>query len=74
MAVTVMTKKWGNSIGVIIPREVVEKEGIKPEQKVSLDVKPLKNSLAEFFGKFKTGRDVQEIKNELRKELWGKEP
>ena len=73
MAITVTTKKWGNSIGVIIPKEVVEREGIKPEQQVSLEVKPMKNSLAELFGKFKTDKPTQQIKDELKKELWGKE-
>ena len=73
MAVTVITKKWGNSIGLIIPKEVVEKEGIKVEQKVSLEVKPMKNSLAELFGKYKTNKPTQQIKDELKKELWGKE-
>ena len=73
MAVIVVTKKWGNSIGVVIPKEVVEKEGIKVEQQVSIEVRPMKNSLAELFGKYKTNKSTQEIKDELRKELWGKE-
>ena len=74
MAVTVVTKKWGNSIGIVIPKEVVEKEGIKVKQQVSIEVKPAKNPFAELFGKYKTGRSVQDIKNEIRKELWSKVP
>lgn len=70
---TVVAKKWGNSIGVIIPKEIVETAGIKPEQSVSIEVKPMKNPLAELFGKFKTKKPTQQIKDELKKELWGKE-
>ncbi len=73
MAVTVMTKKWGNSIGVIIPREVVEREGIEADKPVSLEVKLVRHPFAKFFGTLKTGRPVQETKDELKKELWGKE-
>lgn len=70
---TVVAKKWGNSIGVVIPKEIVDSEGIRPEQPVSIEVKPMKNPLAELFGKFKTDKPTQQIKNELKKELWGKE-
>ncbi len=71
--VTVVAKKWGNSIGVIIPKDIVEAVGIKPEQSLNIEVKQMKNSLAELFGKFKTDKPTQQIKNELKKELWGKE-
>lgn len=70
---TVVAKKWGNSIGVIIPKEVVEKEGIKVDKPVQIEVKPVKNPLAELFGKYKTNKPTQQIKDELKKELWGKE-
>lgn len=70
---TVVARKWGNSIGVVIPMDVVEKEGIKAEQPISIEVKPVRHPFAKFFGSLKTGRSVQEIKDELRKELWGKE-
>ncbi|MBI2093824.1 MAG: AbrB/MazE/SpoVT family DNA-binding domain-containing protein [Candidatus Omnitrophica bacterium] len=29
-------KKWGSSLGIIIPKEVAEKEGIKDGEKVSV--------------------------------------
>ncbi len=73
VTVTVVAKKWGNSIGVIIPKDIADTAGIKPEQSVSIEVRPMKNSLAELFGKFKTDKPTQQIKDELKKELWGKE-
>ncbi len=70
---TVVAKKWGNSIGVIIPKEIVETAGIKPEQSISIDVKPMKNPLSKLFGRFKTDKPTRQIKDELKRELWGKE-
>ena len=32
-------KKWGSSLGIIIPKEVAEKEGIKDGEKVSIIVR-----------------------------------
>ena len=49
MEIKAKTKKWGNSIGVIIPKEVVRDNNIKPNQQVTLmlNAKP-----------FTTGRDI----------------
>ena len=45
----VKTRKWGSSIGVVLPKEVVDEEGIKPNEKITIEVK--KMTLAkEFFG------------------------
>ena len=38
MAIEVRTKKWGNSIGIIIPSETVERFNIKPEEKISVEI------------------------------------
>ncbi|MBI2574271.1 AbrB/MazE/SpoVT family DNA-binding domain-containing protein [Candidatus Woesearchaeota archaeon] len=70
---SVVAKKWGNSIGIVIPKEVVESERIKPNQEIQISVKPIKKPLAELFGTLKTGKTAQQHKDELRKELWGKE-
>lgn len=62
----VKTRKWGSSIGVVLPKELVDEIGIKPNEKISIDVK--KRPLAkEFFGKFPHwGKSTQEIKDEMR--------
>ena len=72
MSITVVTKKWGNSIGVIIPKNLVVKECIKAGQNVRIEIKPAGHPFAKYLGTLKTGRPVQEIKDELKKELWGK--
>ncbi len=45
---TVETKKWGNSIGVIIPREVAKRLDLKPGEKLGIDVE--KKERVDFFG------------------------
>ena len=60
------TRKWGSSIGVVLPKEVVDEIGIKPDEKITIDIK--KRPLAkEFFGLLKDWkRPTQEIKDEIR--------
>ncbi len=39
MTCTVEAKKWGNSIGVVIPAEVVDEMGIRPGTQLDIDVR-----------------------------------
>lgn len=69
----VITKKWGNSIGVIIPSETVEKMSIKPEQKMVLEIKHKENVLKEMFGAGKKiKKPTEQILREIRKDLESK--
>jgi len=48
------TKKWGNSIGVVLPREILENEGIKGEhEKLFVLVKKRDETAREAFGVLK---------------------
>lgn len=62
-------KEWGNSLGIIIPNEIVIKENLQPQDEVIISISK-KQNLSDFFGKGK-GKivDVQKEKNEARK-LW----
>ena len=65
------TKKWGNSLGLIIPNEIVKKENLKENIKISfLIIKPIPNPLKEMFGKFKFKKSTDEIMREIDKELY----
>ncbi len=67
------TKKWGNSIGVILPKEMLEKENIKGEhEKVFILVRKQDNTFEKTFGmlKGKIKKPTQQIKDELREELY----
>lgn len=59
-------KKWGNSLGLIIPSEVANKAGIKEGDEVEIQLKKC-GDVKELFGKYPMG-NIQEIKDELRKE------
>jgi len=66
-------KKWGNSFGVVIPIEVIEKEKIKENQDISVIIlKDSRKAFKETFGmgKGKIKKSAQQIKDELRKELY----
>ena len=61
------TKKWGSSIGVILPKSLVEEIGIKENQIITLEVKKT-HKAKEFFGMFKEwNKTEQQIKDEAKK-------
>lgn len=71
--IDVKVKKWGNSFGVVIPIEVIEKENIHEDDNISLIVfKKSSRALKDTFGimKGKIKKSTQQIKDELRKELY----
>ena len=66
-------KRWGNSFGVVIPREVVESENIREDEDVRLIiVKKSSKVFKETFGigKGKLKKSGQEFKDEARRELY----
>lgn len=65
MTTEVVIKKWGNSMGVVLPKELVEKEGLKEEQKILIDVvKPA--NIEKLFGTLKRKMSGQEFKDMVR--------
>jgi len=71
MAIETKTRirEWGNSFGIVIPRELVIKEGFKVNDRVNISIDK-KQNLEEFFGKGKGKiKNVQKEKDEARK-LW----
>jgi len=63
-------KKWGNSIGVVIPREAAERMNIKLGEFVVIDIKRKENVLEELFGSMDLGNSEKVLK-EVRKEFEG---
>ena len=65
------TKKWGNSLGVLIPSDVVKSLNLSDEQEIIIDIKPKTNVLREMFGfaKGKVNKPTEQIIREARKEL-----
>jgi len=67
MEIKTVAKKWGSSLGIIIPKEIVEARRIRENDEITIEIK--KRLLAgELFGKFprKSKKSAQEIKDELR--------
>lgn len=66
-------KKWGNSFGVIIPKEIIDSENFIENQEIEiLIVKENPNALKELFGtlKRKGNKTTEEIMREMDKELY----
>ncbi|MGB9718953.1 MAG: AbrB/MazE/SpoVT family DNA-binding domain-containing protein [Thermoproteota archaeon] len=71
--IKVKTRKWGNSIGIIIPKGVVKREKIKSGQKISIlllkDSDVLKKTFGSMRGRVK--EPTQRIMDEIDRELYG---
>lgn len=67
MAIEVKVKRWGNSMGVILPRGFIEKEKLKENDKVVIEVVK-EADLSNIFGSLKKKRiSGQEFKDIVRK-------
>ena len=62
----VTARKWGNSIGVALPSDIVEKEKIGANDQLVISVQKVV-SIKDLFGTFKSKRSTQEIMDEVRK-------
>lgn len=66
-------RRWGNSLAVIIPSYIAEAGKIKEDDNIRLLVMPdSRKALKETFGmlKGKLTKSSQQMKDELRKELY----
>lgn len=72
MAIEVKTKKWGNSIGIVIPSKTVKKLNIKPEEEIVIEIEKKYNVLKELFGAVKFRKSKEEILRETRKDMVSK--
>lgn len=58
-------KRWGNSFGVLVPKEIVEKEGLKEGEEVEISVRKV-SDIKHLFGKYPF-KDLALQKEEMRK-------
>ena len=67
MEVKTIARKWGNSIAVILPKNIVETNKIRENDEITIEVK--KRVLAgEMFGKFPHWKkSTQEMKDEIKR-------
>jgi len=64
------TRKWGNSLVVLIPKDEARKLNLKENEEVSLEIKQSRNVLRELFGfaKGKINKSTEQIIKEARKD------
>ncbi len=68
MAIEVTIKKWGNSMGIILPKEIIELKTLKENDKVRIEIVKEAN-LSNIFGSLKLKRKMtgQQFKDFVRK-------
>ena len=67
MTITVIARKWGNSLGVTLPKELVTRQKIKDGDVLSLPIVIKKADLTDVFGIAKTKENAQKFKDRLKK-------
>jgi len=68
MEIEALTRKWGNSIAVIVPAKIVEKEKIKENEKVLFKIEKKRSTkVKDLFGLLKSWKKpTEEILKEAR--------
>lgn len=69
-ATDAILRKWGRSLGVVIPKEIAKKEGIKVNDKVEILIRKKSNVIKETFGTLKFKESTDKILKEIDKDLW----
>ena len=70
MEIKAKTKKWGNSIGILIPKEAIKKENIKPDQEVTVLIssKPITTG-RDIWGTFKFKKSAEQLMREVDRDF-----
>ncbi len=65
MEAEAIARKWGDSVGFIVPKEVAKKEKIKPNSKVVFEIIKV-TDISDTFGKLKRKIPGQKFKDRAR--------
>ncbi len=60
-------KKWGNSIGLVVPADVVRREGIRPGDAVEIEVRRRVPALEELAGSVKLRHNLRSLLGEMER-------
>ena len=69
MAVEVKVKKWGNSMGIILPKVLIEKKQLKEKDNILVEIVKEAN-LSNVFGSIKKRKLAGQKFKELVREGW----
>ncbi len=67
--IEVQTRKWGNSLGIAIPKKIIEEEFLHENQKIIIEIKRVAD-IRTFFNSMKFTKSTQQLKDEMR-DGWG---
>ena len=68
--IIVKTKKWGNSIGIRLPKKVVKENKIKPEEEIVIQIGKQKASKAkDIFGILKQKEPIEKSMKDIDRAL-----
>lgn len=66
MALKTRLRKWGNSIGLVIPNEILKQKNLKQGEEIIIEIEK-QNPLKNIFGSLKEWNiDTQRIKDKIR--------
>ncbi len=68
--VTSQVRKWGSSVGIVIPKEAAKRANVKEGDTIRLLVMGKNNPIAETFGIAKLKRPTKKILEEIDREGW----
>ena len=66
MVIEVFVRKWGNSFGVVFPKDFINQKGIQLNEKILVDIVK-EADLDSVFGTLKSNVSGQDFKDEVRK-------
>lgn len=67
MEIKAIARRWGSSIAVIIPKQVIDQRRIAENDEIIIEIKQ-KQTTGDFFGRFKNWKTpTQKLKDEMRK-------
>ena len=66
MAIEVIVKKWGNSMGVVLPKQLIEKERLKENERIFVEIVK-EADLTKMFGILPRKISGQKFKEMVRR-------
>ena len=70
LEVKAKVREWGRSLGIVLPKEEIQREGIKKDDTITILITKKKNTLRDTFGTLKFKRSTKEILGESDRESW----
>ena len=69
MDIKAVTRKWGNSIAVVIPKELVERQQIHEDEEIVIRVERMRPKAGVLFGRFPELKrtPTQQLKDDARR-------